>query len=40
MVDSHTKWLYRIALSCRAACYAAYQGTINQVMASWGVKTD
>jgi hypothetical protein len=39
MVDSQTRWLYLIAVSCRAACYASYEGVINQVLGSWGVKT-
>lgn len=39
VVDNQTRWVYLIAVSCRAACYAAYQGQINQVMSSWGIHT-
>jgi hypothetical protein len=38
MVDSQTQWLYLIAVSCKASCYAANQGLINQVVQSWNVK--
>jgi hypothetical protein len=38
MVDSQTEWLYLIAVSCKASCYAANQGLINQVIESWNVK--
>lgn len=38
MVDSQTEWLYLIAVSCKASCYAANQGLINSVIESWNVK--
>jgi hypothetical protein len=38
MVDSQTQWLYLIAVSCKASCYASNQSLINQVINSWNVK--
>lgn len=38
MVDGHTEWLYLIAVSCKASCYAANHGSISQVINSWNVK--
>ncbi|MBO0713771.1 MAG: hypothetical protein J2P59_03360 [Acidimicrobiales bacterium] len=38
MVDSQTQWLYLIAVSCKASCYASNQGLINQIIQSWNVK--
>lgn len=37
MVDSQTEFLYVIAVSCKASCYAANQGLITQVIKSWSV---
>lgn len=37
MVDSQTEYLYLIAVSCKASCYAANEGLINQVIKSWSV---
>lgn len=38
MVDLKNSWLYLIAVSCKATCYAANQSLINQVLKSWNVK--
>lgn len=38
MIYNGTNYIYLIALSCRASCYAANQGLIGQILDSWNVR--